>query len=166
MTHVCVNNLTIFGSDNGFAPGRRQAIIWTNDGILLIRPFGTNFSEISIEILTFSLKKMRLKMSSAKWWPFCPSLNVLRPRVPVPLYTRSENGHYIACRSPSSWWFQAISRYSEHWLHWQHYKYFLHTFCRYGFWFGLLLIKWNPSKMPDEIPQNLAALGVLCMFFT
>ena len=37
MTHICVGNLTIFGSDNGLAPGRRQAIIWTNAGILLIR---------------------------------------------------------------------------------------------------------------------------------
>ena len=79
-THICVGNLTIIGSDNGLAPGRRQAIIWTNDGILLIRPLGTNFSEISIEILTFSFKKMRLKLSSAKWRPFCLGLNVLTSR--------------------------------------------------------------------------------------
>ena len=37
-TQICVGNLTIIGSDNGLSPGRRQAIIWTNDGILLIRP--------------------------------------------------------------------------------------------------------------------------------
>ena len=37
----------------------------------------TNFSEIIIEILTFSFKKMHLKVSSAKWWPFCLGLNVL-----------------------------------------------------------------------------------------
>ena len=49
MTHLCVGNLTIIGSDNGLSPGRRQAIIWTNAGILLIGPLGTNFSEISIE---------------------------------------------------------------------------------------------------------------------
>ena len=78
MTHICVSKLTIIGSDNGLSPDRRQAIIWTNDGLLLIGSLGTNFSEISIEILTFSLKKMRLKMSSAKWRPFCPGLNVLR----------------------------------------------------------------------------------------
>ena len=29
---------TSIGSDNGVSPGRRQAIIWTNSGILLIRP--------------------------------------------------------------------------------------------------------------------------------
>ena len=66
VTHICVSKLTIIGSDDGLSPGRRQAIIWTNDGILLIRPLGTNFSEILIEILIFSFKKMRLKVSSAK----------------------------------------------------------------------------------------------------
>ena len=40
--------------------GRRQAIIWTNAGILLIGTLGTNFSKILIEILTFSFKKMYL----------------------------------------------------------------------------------------------------------
>ena len=76
VTHICVSKLTIIGSDNGLSPGRRQAIIWTNAGILLIRPLGTNFSEMLIEILAFSFKKMRLKVSSAKWRPFCLDLNV------------------------------------------------------------------------------------------
>ena len=75
--HICVGNLIIIGLDNGLSPGRHQAIIWTKAGILLIGPSGTNFSEILIEILTFSFKKMRLKMLSAKWWPFCLGLNVL-----------------------------------------------------------------------------------------
>ena len=77
MTHICVNKLTTIGSDNGLSPERRQAIIWTNAGILLIGPLGTNFSEILIEIQTFSLKKIRLKMSSAKCCSFHLSLNVL-----------------------------------------------------------------------------------------
>ena len=77
MTHICVNELTIIGSDNGLSPGRRQAIIWNNAGLLLIEPLGTNFSEISIEIQTFSFKKMHLNMSSAKWRPFCLGLNEL-----------------------------------------------------------------------------------------
>ena len=75
-THTCVGKLTIIGSDNGLLPGRRQAIIWTNAGILLIGPLGTNFSEILIEIQTFSLTKIRLKMSSAKCCSFCLGLNV------------------------------------------------------------------------------------------
>ena len=77
VTHKCVIKLTIIGSDNGLSPGRRQAIIWTNDGILLIGPLETNFSEILIKIYTFSFKKMRLKMSSGKWRPVCLGLNVL-----------------------------------------------------------------------------------------
>ena len=48
--HICVSKLIIIGWDNGLSPGRRQAIISTNDGILLIGPLGTNFSEILIEI--------------------------------------------------------------------------------------------------------------------
>ena len=60
--HICVGKLAIIGSDNGLSPGRRQAIIWTNAGILLIESLG--------------IKKMHLKMSSEKWWSFCLSLNV------------------------------------------------------------------------------------------
>ena len=77
VTHICVSDLTIIGSDNGLSPGRRQTIIWTNAGILLIGPIGTNFSEILIEIQTFSSNKMNLEMASAKWRPFCLGLNVL-----------------------------------------------------------------------------------------
>ena len=70
-TYICISNLTIIGSDNGLLPGRRQAISWTNAGILLFRTLGTNFSEILSEIYTFSFMKMHLKMLSAKWQPFC-----------------------------------------------------------------------------------------------
>ena len=76
--HICVGKLTIIGSDNGLSPGRRQAITWTNAGILLIEPLGTNFSEIFIESLIFSFKKIRLKVLSTKWRPFCLGLNVLK----------------------------------------------------------------------------------------
>ena len=78
VTHICIGNLAFIGSDNGLSPGRRQAIIWTNDGIMLVGLLGRNFGEILIEILTFSFKKMRLKVSSAKRRPFCLGLNVLR----------------------------------------------------------------------------------------
>ena len=62
---------------NGLWPGWRQAIIWTNAGILLIGPLETNFNEILFEIQKFSFKKMYLKILSAKWRPFCLGLNVL-----------------------------------------------------------------------------------------
>ena len=52
---------TIIGYDNGLSPG-----------ILLTGPLGTHFSEILIAIHAFSFKKMYLKMSSAKWRPYCP----------------------------------------------------------------------------------------------
>ena len=73
VAHLSVGNLTIIGSDNGLSPCRFQAIFYTNAGILLIGPIGTNLSEILIEILIFSFKKM----SSAKWWAFCLSHNDL-----------------------------------------------------------------------------------------
>ena len=61
--------------DNGLSPGRRQAIIWTNAGIFLIGPLGANFSEILINI---QFTKMNLKISSAKWRPFCPGEDELK----------------------------------------------------------------------------------------
>ena len=57
VTHICISKLTIIGSDNGLSPGWRQAIISTIVGILLIGPWGTNFSEILIEILTFYIQE-------------------------------------------------------------------------------------------------------------
>ena len=51
LTHIC-----IIGSD-GFSPGRRQASIWTNAGMLLIGPLGINSFKrnqcISIQENTF-----------------------------------------------------------------------------------------------------------------
>ena len=85
-TYICVSKLAFIGSDNGLSPGRHQAIIWTNVGISLIRPLGTNFSEIYIEICIFSFKKVHLKMSAAKYRPYCPGLNVLTPNGPSPSY--------------------------------------------------------------------------------
>ena len=48
---------------------RRQTIIWTNAGILLIGPLQQICSEI--------IQKMHLDMSSTKWRPFCPGVNAL-----------------------------------------------------------------------------------------
>ena len=86
VTHICVSKITTIGSDNGLSPGRRQAIIWTNAGILLIGPLRTNFSEILIEIDIFSFKKMHLKLSSAKRRPFVSALTCLGLNVRGPSY--------------------------------------------------------------------------------
>ena len=75
--HICISNLTIIGSDNGLSLGQCQAITWTNVCILLIGPLGTDFSGMLIKIHTFSFKKIHVKMSSGKWWPFCLGPNVL-----------------------------------------------------------------------------------------
>ena len=80
MTHICVSKITIIGSDDGLSAGRRQAIIWTNDGIILIGYLGANFTVILIEIYTFAFKKIHMKMSSAKRRPYYPGLNVLSIR--------------------------------------------------------------------------------------
>ena len=61
VTHICVSKLTIISSDNGLSPEGRQAIIWTNAGILLIGPTGNKlrwnfnriYSNIFIEEDTF-----------------------------------------------------------------------------------------------------------------
>ena len=78
--HICVGNLSVIGSDNGVSPGWRQAINWTNAGILLIGPLETNFSEILIQLVAFSFNKMRLKVSIAKWRLYCLGINVLKGR--------------------------------------------------------------------------------------
>ena len=94
VTHICISDLTIIGSDNGLSPSRRQAIIRTNTGILLKRPLGTSFSEILIEILLFSFKKMRLKVSSAKMLPFCLGLNVLNHCGPMMPHCNTKLGQH------------------------------------------------------------------------
>ena len=77
--HICVSKLTIIGSDNSlvaWSPGRRQAIIWTNTGMLLIGPWGTNFINHNRNLYIF-IQENAFEMSSGKWWPFCLGLNVI-----------------------------------------------------------------------------------------
>ena len=70
-------NWATFGSDNCLVPGRHQAIVWTNAGVLLSRPSETNFCEILIVIHISTSKKMNLILLFTKCWPFCLSPNVL-----------------------------------------------------------------------------------------
>ena len=89
VTHICVNKLTIIGSDNGLSPGWRQAIIWTNAEILLIGPLGTNFSEILIEIKTFLAATKQLN----EWYflSVCPSVRLSHLFDYVPIIVSSWN---------------------------------------------------------------------------
>ena len=53
--------------------------LFSSTGILITEPLGRNFSEILIEIYTFSFKKIHLKMSTGKWHlAFCLGLNMLK----------------------------------------------------------------------------------------
>ena len=70
--HICVSKLIAIGLWLVACPAPSRYLA----GIFLIRPLGTNFSEIVIELYTFSFKKMHLKMLSGKWLPFCQVLNV------------------------------------------------------------------------------------------
>ena len=54
------------GSANDLSPVQCQAITWTNAGLLPIGLLGTNSRQIWIGILSFSFKKMHLKMLSAR----------------------------------------------------------------------------------------------------
>ena len=97
MRHLCVSKLTSIASDNGLSPGRHQAITWNNARILLIGPLETYFSEILIEIQTFSLKKICLKILSAKCRPFCLGLNVLNQWWPTSLIYASLDLDQLTC---------------------------------------------------------------------
>ena len=76
VTPIFVSKLAIICSNNGLSSDRRQAIIWTNAGILFIWPLGTKISDMLIEINPFHSRKRT--WMSAKCGPFCPGLNVLR----------------------------------------------------------------------------------------
>ena len=76
LTQIRVSKLILNGSDNGLSPGRYQAITWSNAGILLMGPLGTNFNGFLIVIQKFSFKKIHLKKTAAKMaailsWPQC-----------------------------------------------------------------------------------------------
>ena len=103
---VCVSKLTIISSDNGLSPGRSQAIIWTSAGILIMRPLGTNFSEILIGNQTFSFKKIHSQMSSAKWHPFCLCLGVL-----TVMWPQWQDAFYLCKRTTSIFMLQCYSYY-------------------------------------------------------
>ena len=54
-------NWVIIGSDNCLSPVPGPAFIWTNAGLLLIVPRGTNFNAVSFKINILFTKKMILK---------------------------------------------------------------------------------------------------------
>ena len=111
-----ISNVTIIGSDNGLAPSQHQAIIWNNANLNNVKWF----------------KKMHFKISSVKWWPLSPGLNVLNPKT-KPYYINVSHvtptsdildwmTHQSSCRQPDTmyptqiqnimtWWHLANSHY-------------------------------------------------------
>ena len=71
--HKTLSALLHIVSDNGFLPVRRQGTIWTNAGLLLIGPWGTNFSEILIELLIIFIQE------SAFEYVVCEMAAILSP---------------------------------------------------------------------------------------
>ena len=74
VTHI----LSIIGSDNGLSPGRRQTIIWTNAGILLIGSLEQTSMKFESKFINFHLRKCISKcrlengghlVSASMCWP-------------------------------------------------------------------------------------------------
>ena len=81
-------------SDNRLPPIRHQSIIWTNAGILLICPLGTNVSEIS---------NIQCFKRPVPGWLTCRSTKFQTMRWGWMLWGRSENGGGTFHCSESSW---------------------------------------------------------------
>ena len=64
----------------------------TNAGLLWIGSLVTNFSEFLIRNQTFSFNKMHLKMTSAKWQPFCLGLNIFSMCGYIALWSLDKEG--------------------------------------------------------------------------
>ena len=115
VTHICVSKLTIISSENCLSPGRRQAIIWTNAGILLMGPLGTNFSEILVGIETFFVQKNALEsvncviasiLSRPQWFNISWSRQSLK--FPLELQHHCETPAMIPLPQRSLW-------HNKHW---------------------------------------------------
>ena len=92
-----------------------------------------NFSEILIKIQDFSLMKMHLKMSSAKWWPFCPGGDEL------PLATNLKIGmctcHLLLLDlqmiTSIAWWKTALTPLLTHWSYYSLAPSHRHNLCHW-----------------------------------
>ena len=96
VTHLRIGKLITMGWDNGLTPGRHQAIVSTNAGMLLTEPLGTNFSEILSEIHAFHsrkcIRKCRLRNGghfvSASMFPSLQQNHMTHSAVSKQLYSK------------------------------------------------------------------------------
>ena len=73
VTHKCIIELSIIGSDNVLSPGRCQAIFWTNAGILLLHTLGVHLNEILIFLKENAVCKIAAISSRPHWGNWGPS---------------------------------------------------------------------------------------------
>ena len=66
----------IIGSDNGLTPVERQARYLYQCWLIVNRATGNKFQWNLNSNITIFIKKMNMKLTSAKWRPFCVGLNV------------------------------------------------------------------------------------------
>ena len=76
VTHICVSKLNSIGSDNALSPSHHLNRCWNIVNLTLGNKLPWNVYRNSY---IFIKKNLYLKMSSGKWRPFCPGLNVLMP---------------------------------------------------------------------------------------
>ena len=175
VTHICVRKLTIIGLDNGLLPGRCQAIsLTTNAAILLIRKLGTNSIEILNTILTFSFKKMHLKMLAAKWRPFFLGVNVLckvyayPPACDMPLFKLWRDGDYHWCMCASGH-YSVIAVFPKHQIETSHrYWPFVRGIPRSPVdsphkyqWCGVWCFLWSAAEQTMETPVIWDAIALI-----
>ena len=76
---------------------RRQAIIWSHEIPLWLGPSGTKFSEIHIEIKTFSLTKLHLKIASAEVAAILSLPQYVKGIKPNPTTAKHEHNDILEC---------------------------------------------------------------------
>ena len=94
VTYICVGNLTTIGSDKGLSPGQRQAITWTNVGILLIGPPRNKLQWNVYRNSYIFTQENSFEIVVCKWRPFCLGLNVLTHRSWVTYICVCKPGHH------------------------------------------------------------------------
>ena len=102
-------NWVSIGSGNGLSLVRRQAITWTNDGLLSIGLLETNVSEIWIGILSFSFNKFIWKCRLPEWWWFCPGGDELTKKWNVDMTEMNKFDMYCYLSCIHVLWFVRIS---------------------------------------------------------
>ena len=118
--YASVNWFSI-GSDNGLLPVWPQAIIviiiiFIITIIIITMTWQTlrNKLQWNNNLLKFSFVKMHLKMSSAKWQPFCPGGDEL-----------NISSFYLYTFQPPSWYPYVMTFFASASARWRHYTYLL-----------------------------------------